>query len=291
MSEQQMTVDRRHLLGKSRMNTISLFFVSPCFAERKPKMQSDDSSFDVVAYTNCINFAAIKHRNQRRKDTDKVKMRNSFIHYSFSSIFSLFHFGLEFFQTPYVNHPIGVANILTSEAKVTDLNVLMAAILHDTVEDTDTTFSEIEEHFGAVIRGIVEEVSDDKTLPQKERKRLQVVHAKQSSYEAKLVKLADKLYNLRDLGRCAPEGWTDVSQNQFAFYLLFNALFHFPFTFATGSMQRVFSMVKRSRRQFAWNERSPGTGARRNISTPKFIMNTNFKPYLFLFSWIKNTIE
>lgn len=86
----------------------------------------------------------------------------------------------------------------------------MAAILHDTVEDTNTTFSEIEEHFGPVICGIVREVTDDKSLPKQERKRLQIVHAKDSSYEAKLVKLADKLYNLRDLERVAPEGWTDV---------------------------------------------------------------------------------
>lgn len=92
----------------------------------------------------------------------------------------------------------------------------MAAILHDTVEDTDTTFSEIEEHFGPVIRGIVEEVTDDKTLSKQERKRLQIEHAKDSTHEAKLVKLADKLYNLRDLEKVAPEGWTDVRPQPFA---------------------------------------------------------------------------
>lgn len=100
---------------------------------------------------------------------------------------------------------------MTSEGNVKDLNVLMAAILHDTVEDTNTTFSEIEEHFGPVIRRLVEEVTDDKSLPKEERKRLQIEHAKDTTYEAKLVKLADKLYNLRDLERVAPEGWTDVS--------------------------------------------------------------------------------
>lgn len=94
---------------------------------------------------------------------------------------------------------------------MTDLNVLMAAILHDTVEDTDTTFAEIDGHFGAFVCGIVKEVTDDKQLPKAVRKRLQVEHAKESSHEAKLVKLADKLYNLRDLERCAPEGWTDVN--------------------------------------------------------------------------------
>lgn len=104
----------------------------------------------------------------------------------------------------------GVAFILTSEGGITDSEVIQAALLHDTVEDTDTTFDEIEESFGRSVRKIVEEVTDDKSLPKQERKRLQIVHAKDTSHKAKLVKLADKLYNLRDLQRCAPEGWTDV---------------------------------------------------------------------------------
>lgn len=135
----------------------------------------------LALYTKCINFAAIKHRNQRRLDTSK---------------------------TPYINHPVGVANILV-EAGETDLHTLMAAILHDTVEDTDTTFEEIEENFGEEVREIVEQVTDDKTLPKLERKRLQIEHAKHCSHKAKLVKLADKLYNLRDLLSCTPTGWSE----------------------------------------------------------------------------------
>lgn len=125
----------------------------------------------------------------------------------------------------------GVARILAHEAGVTDLVVLQvmpcparcpslgpepavphvpsppqAALLHDTVEDTDTTFSEIEERFGAEVRRVVEEVTDDKTLPKMERKRLQIERAPGCSRRAKLVKLADKLYNLRDLNRCTPRG-------------------------------------------------------------------------------------
>lgn len=135
----------------------------------------------IKQYTKCLNFAAMKHREQRRKDPEK---------------------------TPYINHPIGVAYILSSEGDVTDLEVLMAAVLHDTVEDTETTFEEIEENFGVEIRKIVAEVTDDKNLPKMERKRLQIEHALHVSPNAKLVKLADKLYNLRDLQRSAPEGWT-----------------------------------------------------------------------------------
>lgn len=81
-----------------------------------------------------------------------------------------------------------------------------AALLHDTVEDTDTTPEELEAKFGPTVARIVQEVTDDKSLPKQERKRLQVAHAPHRSHQAKLVKLADKLYNLRDLNRCTPVG-------------------------------------------------------------------------------------
>lgn len=91
----------------------------------------------------------------------------------------------------------------------------MAAILHDTVEDTDTTFEEIELHFGPDIKNIIAEVTDDKSLPKQERKQLQIEHALTSSRKAKLVKLADKLYNLRDLQRCLPEKWTNERRKEY----------------------------------------------------------------------------
>ncbi|KAF5269262.1 hypothetical protein FQR65_LT02563 [Abscondita terminalis] len=142
---------------------------------------SSSASNTVELLIKCINFAAIKHKDQRRLDPDR---------------------------TPYINHPIGVAYILTNEAKVTDLDVIQAAILHDTVEDTDTTFDEIEEKFGSKVCSIVSEVTDDKSLPKETRKSLQIQHAPTSSHQAKLVKLADKLYNLRDLERVTPKDWT-----------------------------------------------------------------------------------
>ncbi|XP_076174240.1 metazoan SpoT homolog-1 isoform X1 [Ptiloglossa arizonensis] len=129
----------------------------------------------------CINFSAIKHKSQRRYDAE---------------------------QTPYINHPIGVANILTEEGKIYDLAVILAAVLHDTVEDTDTTFEEIENEFGSEVCNIVKEVTDDKKLPKEVRKKLQIVNAPKRSYKAKLVILADKLYNLRDLQRSTPIGWS-----------------------------------------------------------------------------------
>ncbi|XP_042329076.1 guanosine-3',5'-bis(diphosphate) 3'-pyrophosphohydrolase MESH1 [Sceloporus undulatus] len=131
---------------------------------------------------DAADFSARKHSAQRRKDPE---------------------------GTPYINHPIGVAQILVQEGGITDLAVLQAALLHDTVEDTATTFAEIEGRFGPEVRRIVEEVTDDKDLPRTERKRLQVERAAGSSRAAKLVKLADKLYNLRDLSRCTPQGWSE----------------------------------------------------------------------------------
>jgi len=128
-----------------------------------------------------MNFAAIKHTFQKRKDAA---------------------------GTPYINHPIGVANILFFEGDIKDLVTIQAAILHDTVEDTDTTFDEITENFGCEVTNVVKEVTDDKTLPYAERKRLQIVTAPHKSDRGKAIKLADKIYNLRDLQRTVPVGWS-----------------------------------------------------------------------------------
>ena len=93
--------------------------------------------------------------------------------------------------------------------------MIQAALLHDTVEDTETTLDEIEEHFGQDVREVVNEVTDDKTLAKAERKRLQVVKAPHKSHRAKLVKLADKLYNLRDLLRLPPEDWSETRVQEY----------------------------------------------------------------------------
>ena len=127
-----------------------------------------------------LEFAALKHRDQRRKDA---------------------------LASPYINHPIALANVLTREGHVSDPVVLAAALLHDTVEDTETTPAELREVFGDRIAGIVEEVTDDKNLPKAERKRLQVERAAHISREAKLVKLADKICNVRDVAYQPPAKW------------------------------------------------------------------------------------
>lgn len=128
-----------------------------------------------------IAFAADKHRSQRRKDAE---------------------------ASPYINHPIALANVLANEAGIEDEKVLIAAILHDTIEDTETTESELARVFGKEITAIVIEVTDDKTLPKAERKRLQIEHAPSISRRAKLVKLADKICNVRDIDSKPPANWS-----------------------------------------------------------------------------------
>jgi guanosine-3',5'-bis(diphosphate) 3'-pyrophosphohydrolase len=127
-----------------------------------------------------LAFAAEKHRNQRRKDPE---------------------------ASPYINHPIGLANVLANEAGVVDERILIAAVLHDTIEDTETTEGELVAHFGAEVAAIVMEVTDDKSLPKAERKQLQVEHAAHASVAAKHVKLADKICNLRDIATSPPANW------------------------------------------------------------------------------------
>ena len=126
-------------------------------------------------------FAAEKHKTQRRKDIE---------------------------ETPYINHPLSLANVLTVECGIDDVEVICGALLHDTIEDTETTEAELVAAFGENITRIVLEVTDDKTLDKIERKEAQVAHAPHISDQAKLVKLADKISNLRDISASPPSGWS-----------------------------------------------------------------------------------
>ncbi len=127
-----------------------------------------------------LEFSARKHQHQRRKNED---------------------------ATPYINHLITVGHVLTEIGHVHDLSTLAAAILHDTLEDTDTTAAELDAEFGVLVRAIVEEVTDDKRLPKQQRKQLQIEHAATASHAARCVKLADKIANLQDLTDSPPAHW------------------------------------------------------------------------------------
>ena len=136
---------------------------------------------DISIVTRAMEYAAEKHRGQTRKDAT---------------------------STPYINHPIALAHLLADVGGITDANTIAAALLHDTVEDTDATIEDIKELFGKEIMAIVIEVTDDKSLCSPERKQLQIENAAHISQEAKLVKLADKICNLQDMLERPPVKWS-----------------------------------------------------------------------------------
>ncbi|MDQ2666642.1 MAG: HD domain-containing protein [Gemmatimonadota bacterium] len=109
---------------------------------------------------------------------------------------------------PYINHPIAVARLLATVGGVTDPDVLAAAFLHDTVEDTDTTPAELVEHFGSEIAGLVAEVTDDPRLASAERKLTQEREAASKSPRAKLIRLSDKTCNVHDITFNPPPDWS-----------------------------------------------------------------------------------
>jgi guanosine-3',5'-bis(diphosphate) 3'-pyrophosphohydrolase len=128
-----------------------------------------------------LRFSAEKHTDQRRKDAK---------------------------SSPYINHPIQVAETLWMIGEVRDLTLLLASILHDTIEDTDTSPDEIKTQFGEDVLALVIEVTDDKSLPKQVRKQLQVETAPHKTRNAKLLKLADKICNLHDIITSPPSNWS-----------------------------------------------------------------------------------
>ena len=133
---------------------------------------------------DALQFSADKHRGQNRKDGD----------------------------TAYINHPIAVAHILKHLGGVADPIVLCSALLHDTLEDTQTTRDDLAKRFGEHIAEVVHEVSDDLTLKadksrDAERKQLEIDHAPHLSHQAKLIKTADKIANMRDIINSPPVDW------------------------------------------------------------------------------------
>jgi len=136
---------------------------------------------DLALLLKAIYFSAQKHRHQTRKDTA---------------------------ASPFINHPIEVANLLWTIGEICDTIAITAAILHDTIEDTDTTCEELRVNFGNEVLELVLEVSDDKNLPKRERKRKQIVHSPNLSKSAKLIKLADKISNVHDIAFAPPDHWS-----------------------------------------------------------------------------------
>ena len=139
-----------------------------------------------ILILKAAHFSAQKHSTQRRKDEN---------------------------ASPYINHPISVALAIAQIGGVDDPEILAAALLHDTLEDTETTPEELEAEFGKKVCEYVLDVSDDKTLPPDERKRRQIEHAKQISKGAALIKLGDKISNVTDVINSPPEDW-DINRRK-----------------------------------------------------------------------------
>ena len=130
---------------------------------------------------NAVIFATKKHQGQKRKGKN---------------------------QDPYIFHPLNVAKVIMEIGQIVDQDIVIAAVLHDTLEDTKTSKKELTQYFGHKVTDIVAEVSDDKSLDKNERKRRQVRHAPSLTYEARVVKLGDKLVNCRDILSSPPAGWS-----------------------------------------------------------------------------------
>ncbi|HTX36628.1 MAG TPA: HD domain-containing protein [Bryobacteraceae bacterium] len=133
------------------------------------------------AVLRAASFAAEKHASQRRKGAA---------------------------AEPYVNHLLEVAYLVSTALTEPDANLISAALLHDVIEDTGVTKAELIERFGADVADLVAEVTDDKSLPKAERKRLQIVNAPHKSVRAQVIKLADKISNLRAILNSPPANWS-----------------------------------------------------------------------------------
>ena len=144
-------------------------------------MSMSDERPDTALLLAAIVFASRKHSTQSRKDEE---------------------------ESPYINHPIAVTHLLADTGGITDLVTLMAAVLHDTIEDTKTTPAELDEQFGQTVRKVVEEMTDDKSLDKAVRKERQIEHAPHLSRRARAIKLADKIANVRDVTENPPQDWS-----------------------------------------------------------------------------------
>ena len=144
---------------------------------------------DVIRLTEAYNFSARFHIDQRRK-------------------------GIK--AEPYINHLTEVAHLVAWATDGNDPNLVCAAVLHDTIEDTTAKYSDVLAAFGKEIADLVREVTDDKSIDKSDRKRLQVEHAGQISQRARIIKIADKTSNLRSIQHSPPDWPFDRKRRYFA---------------------------------------------------------------------------
>lgn len=151
-----------------------------CKGDRRFLEKAVEPPNDVVRIARALEFAAKKHTNQRRKDKD---------------------------EQPYINHLADVAMLLAEATDGMVPDLVIAGILHDTIEDTETLYEELVQRFGKVVANLVREVTDDKSLGKELRKQLQIKDAPTKTRRAKMLKIADKVCNLRSILATPPVGW------------------------------------------------------------------------------------
>jgi (p)ppGpp synthase/HD superfamily hydrolase len=142
----------------------------------------------VLKFAKALDFAARKHAFQRRKGEA---------------------------QEPYINHVAEVALLLAEATEGEDPNLVLAGLLHDTIEDTKTDPTEIIETFGQDVADLVVEVTDNKSLLKAERKWHQVEHARNKSDRAKMIKIADKISNLKSILHSPPHNWSEKEKREY----------------------------------------------------------------------------
>jgi (p)ppGpp synthase/HD superfamily hydrolase len=142
----------------------------------------------VLQLTRALDFAARKHVHQRRKGET---------------------------AEPYINHLADVARLLAAATDGKDTVLVVAGLLHDTLEDTETGYDELVAEFGAEVAALVAEVTDDTSLPRAERKQHQVAHASRKSARAKMLKLADKTSNLHSILTSPPVNWSQSRKREY----------------------------------------------------------------------------
>jgi (p)ppGpp synthase/HD superfamily hydrolase len=143
---------------------------------------------DLHAILAAAHFAAEKHANQKRKGAA---------------------------GEPYINHLLEVAELVSMAISEPDPNLVIAALLHDVIEDASVTREELAQRFSTDVADLVAEVTDDKSLPKAERKRLQIESAPKKSVRAQIIKLADKIANLRSMLSSPPANWDDERKKQY----------------------------------------------------------------------------
>ncbi len=145
-------------------------------------------SKDLIRLTRAYDFAARYHSEQRRKGAE---------------------------AEPYINHLAEVALLVAESTAAADPNLVLACVLHDTIEDTKASFSDLLSEFGQDVAELVQEVTDDKAIHKAQRKRLQVEHAPHLSHRARVIKIADKTSNLRSMLHSPPADWPDERRRRY----------------------------------------------------------------------------